>query len=599
MRLRGLTEHPTKLRNGLILFPLLVAILGYFIDPAVYGVETSTSSGIASGLLTAQSAILAVAFTVTILGVELNAPEYSPRLTRIFTRIWIFKRTFQVFAAAMGIAVLLMLFSGDIGQRGRTAITLVTIVLAAEALLMIYLYLVEAVDRMTPAGVIRSYQELLGPDYYLEAVAHAREGPISRHPTRGLQDMIVESVDTKDIDRSSETQTLAALEAYLEIIEDAAKGMLEQRTTVWVGTQRTAIVPWLIRTSQRDIQESKTDSGADERLFSEIAPLDDGIDGDPEDLFHPAIEEGLPQIVERNRCGIDVEDLIFDSLDELLETGINYNSYFLCDAVFSGVWEMIENVEGKYEVDYKSWELLFRGVSEVSKSGGYQLAGEHFERFISVFVGYRDQDGIGPSEVASVIELYTESVGEYSDLLRNVPPELTRGVKFDYPNQALDDCETMDPGCRLVLLKFVSMSEIIAAVTQFSQNMSEDSRPILPAKTVETLCDGVIAAVKYNHNGLARALTQLLIEGAVVSETLDGGKKEWNRQVSRLVAESEDHRKLVESRLQHLKRLTNPSKNAGGRGSQTSILDSPVDIVDNEDVFDELQSVEVLIAGDS
>lgn len=188
----GFLELPRRLRYATIFIPLLSFGVGYVTQRSIgnTGLLLATLAG-------AQASVLAIVFAVTVLGIQLIAQEYSPRMIWLITKAPIFRFTFLAFVVSVWVDLALLahvpqgpdrLFAGSIYAAAGMGVV---------AILSLYVFIQTAIDRLTPEGVVNAFLGNLPPDEYYNQVQTTvsddtrRAHPLQPHPysvRRGMLD---------------------------------------------------------------------------------------------------------------------------------------------------------------------------------------------------------------------------------------------------------------------------------------------------------------------------------------------------------------------------------------------------------------------------
>jgi uncharacterized membrane protein len=154
-KLRQFVEGmPRKLLLVTILLPTVGLYLGY-----TSGFSTSPENTrlFLSALTGAQAGVLAIVFSVTVIGVQLIANKYSPRMISLFTEFPIFIFTFGLFIFSIAVDLGLLytvpenhshIHAAGIGAASGLGLT------AAYAL---FIFVRTAITQSTPEGAVEAF----------------------------------------------------------------------------------------------------------------------------------------------------------------------------------------------------------------------------------------------------------------------------------------------------------------------------------------------------------------------------------------------------------------------------------------------------------
>lgn len=186
------SEIPETLQIILLTLPTLGALIGWQIEN---GPGTESTRTILSTLAGGQAAILAIVFSVSVIGMQLVGQRYSPRLIVLFVESPIFVFTFALFLVSMGLNILLLFIQPGSPSAFYTAALVGTVGFALTAMLSLYFFVKGAVQASTPEGVIDSFVSAMTTDKYLHSVRESAEDSSERaHPFRPLYTLIMNTV---------------------------------------------------------------------------------------------------------------------------------------------------------------------------------------------------------------------------------------------------------------------------------------------------------------------------------------------------------------------------------------------------------------------
>lgn len=212
-------ELPRWLRYTTALLPLLSFGVGYAAQWHVKnaGLVLATLAG-------AQASVLAIVFAVTVLGIQLIAQEYSPRMIWLITKSPIFVFTFAVFVISVGFDLLLLANVSSAQNQVLAGLVSVSVGLGAVAVLSLYAFIQSAIDRLTPEGIVDAFLHELPSDTYYEQVQHNVESETARaHPIHPLYTMIMNGLSNRE-----RVTVEVALQRYGQHAEEMLTTFIEQ-----------------------------------------------------------------------------------------------------------------------------------------------------------------------------------------------------------------------------------------------------------------------------------------------------------------------------------------------------------------------------------
>jgi len=399
MRVRELPRYRDWLTVGFLGVTLGAGIIGTLIANEYGSTSSKTLETVATALLTAEAAIFAVAFTVTLIGVELKSSELSSRVSWIFTRVWIFRRTFQVFAVAILFNIICLLIGSAIAPWQRTAAAAMISTAGAITLLMIYFYLIEAIEKLTPGGVIDIFIELLTPRTYISEVINRDGRTVSEHPLDGLFDVVIEL-------NSGDDDALGAqsLETYFQIVQDVMKyGLYIPSEDL---RMQQYLVPHINHSgffflhSEGKLEPNEELIPAPEMLqLYEVLTIRYGEVG--VELFEPVYKSHLPRL--RDEIPPIDLDTFFDDIDALLIVAIRNRSKLLVEGLFGAYWTLYNDSVPSFGVCYKIEARVLNATKSCVDYRGLLVAADQLETLAEKLSSGQFQG----EDLYSLLELYT------------------------------------------------------------------------------------------------------------------------------------------------------------------------------------------------
>ncbi|MGQ5515768.1 DUF2254 family protein [Halococcus saccharolyticus] len=181
----------------------VVVVLPLFIVSTALAARFGQSIGangieILTILASAQAAIFAIVFSITILGVQLSASGFSPRLVNLFREDDSYRFTTALFGTSIGIDILgLYLFSGEnifvyeMYLCGAGA-------LAVGSLVVLYSFVDRILYQSTPEGILRRIKDQLSPEWTTQQAHLFQEDSTKRDPYHLLISVIDSAVEDRD-----------------------------------------------------------------------------------------------------------------------------------------------------------------------------------------------------------------------------------------------------------------------------------------------------------------------------------------------------------------------------------------------------------------
>ncbi|MXR52390.1 DUF2254 domain-containing protein [Halovenus sp. WSH3] len=201
----------------LVLITILVPSVG-FIAGYLSGIETVPENTrlFLSALAGAQAGILAIVFSVTVIGIQLIATRYSPRMISLFTDSPIFIYTFGLFVLSIAVDLCLLLIVPETSYRMYTAGIGVASGLGLTTVIALFVFVKTAIKQSTPDGAIDAFVSGMSTDRYLKEVKESVENDSeTAHPMHPLYNLTMNAL-------SSDERVTAekGLQEYGDIVEN-------------------------------------------------------------------------------------------------------------------------------------------------------------------------------------------------------------------------------------------------------------------------------------------------------------------------------------------------------------------------------------------
>lgn len=320
---RFFRELPTNLLWFSVIVPVLFALLSLLLW---FGFSEENTRSFLSTLATAQAGVLAIVFSVTVLGIQLIAQRYSPRMINLFTDAPIFRYTFVVFVFSIAFD-LLLLYNIPSSASAFTAGVYFAGGLAIVAVASLYVFIREILERSTPDGILKAFAADLQPDKYYTQVENTIEDDVGTvHPLQPLYSLIMSAISSNEW------------------------------TTAERGIQRFEFI------AKRTISElSET---------SDLHPL--GRTRESTQLFKKPLDEFLPEIA-THAFDHEENELLSQAISAIAEIGVagvdNYRSFLARDAawgVSNAMRDAPNDTEGNpFRYDgFSAFRRLLESVSE-------------------------------------------------------------------------------------------------------------------------------------------------------------------------------------------------------------------------------------------
>ncbi|WP_238717540.1 DUF2254 family protein [Natronorubrum halophilum] len=212
---------PTKIILTTFFLPLTGFILMYATG---FTGSTENTRMFLSTLAGAQAGILAIVFSVTVIGVQLIATRYSPRMISLFTDSPIFVYTFTLFVLSIAVDLgLLYTVPSDMSQIHAAGVGAVSgLGLATAVTLLIFVR--TAIKQSTPDGAIDAFVSDMTSEKYLDQVKRSVEnGSETAHPMHPLYNLTMNALSDGEHVTAGK-----AVQEYGELVEDVLKELDEE-----------------------------------------------------------------------------------------------------------------------------------------------------------------------------------------------------------------------------------------------------------------------------------------------------------------------------------------------------------------------------------
>ena len=143
-----------------------------------------------SALAGAQAGVLAIVFSVTVIGIQLIATRYSPRIISLFTDSPIFIYTFALFIFSIAVDLALLFSVPSSPLRLHTAGVVTASGLGVTAAVALFVFVRTAIQQSTPDGAIDAFISGMTTEKYLsqvnQSVGNDSETAHPMHPLYNL-----------------------------------------------------------------------------------------------------------------------------------------------------------------------------------------------------------------------------------------------------------------------------------------------------------------------------------------------------------------------------------------------------------------------------
>jgi len=191
---RFLEGIPRWLLLVTLLFPVAGGLIGYV---SGFSASPANTRLFLSGLAGAQAGVLAIVFSVAVIGIQLIATRYSPRMISLFTNSPIFIYTFGLFVLSIALDLFLLynvpqnpirVYSAGIGVASGLGVT---------AAIGLFVFVRTAIRQSTPDGAIDAFVSDMTSAKYLEEVRESVESDSEvAHPMHPLYNLAMNALSS-------------------------------------------------------------------------------------------------------------------------------------------------------------------------------------------------------------------------------------------------------------------------------------------------------------------------------------------------------------------------------------------------------------------
>lgn len=210
-------------------------------------------------LVTAQASIVAIVFSVSILGVQLVANRYSSRMVTFITSSVTFQRTLLFLGISIGVDLLLLLQLPVLSQRTTMAGLAVVSGLAVASGFTLVQYVETTLKRSTPEGLLTAYAANITPQTFRKEVSSSRENGGDLHPMHELQSVIMSGLSNGEW-ATAENGLLEFRKVSIRMIESlSAEGHLHRTDDVSRYYFKDPIEEYLPRITTQALDDGEAD----------------------------------------------------------------------------------------------------------------------------------------------------------------------------------------------------------------------------------------------------------------------------------------------------------------------------------------------------
>jgi hypothetical protein len=222
---RDFKQFASSLPKSLLLLTFLLPVAGFALG---YLVEFSTvpenTRLFLSALVGAQAGVLAIVFSVTVIGIQLIATRYSPRMISLFTDSPIFIYTFALFVFSIAVDLALLFSVPASSLRLHRAGVVGASGLGVTAAVALFVFVRTAIRQSTPDGAIDAFISGMTTEKYLSQVKQSVENDSeTAHPMHPLYNLTMNALSG-----SERVTAEKALQEYGDLVQDTLADLENQ-----------------------------------------------------------------------------------------------------------------------------------------------------------------------------------------------------------------------------------------------------------------------------------------------------------------------------------------------------------------------------------
>lgn len=212
---------PERLLAVTVVVPIAGFILGYAVAP---GVSTENTRLFLSTLARAQAGILAIVFSVTVIGIQLVATRYSPRMISFFTSSPIFLFTFGLFIVSIAVDLTLLFTVPSGFSHLHSAGVMAASGLGLSSAIALYIFVRTAIRQSTPDGAIDAFVSGMTSEKYLDQVRESVDSDSeTAHPMHPLYNLTMNALSGGE-----RVTAERALQEYGDLVQGVLADLEEQ-----------------------------------------------------------------------------------------------------------------------------------------------------------------------------------------------------------------------------------------------------------------------------------------------------------------------------------------------------------------------------------
>lgn len=503
-------------------------------------------------LFTSQASVLAIVFSLTYVGVQLTSPQYSPRLTWLFTDNRHLRQTLAVVSVSLLLNAFIITITGVIPETLRLATAASLMTFAGVSLWAIGEYAIRALTLATPAGIVAAYETRITGDQYLSDVRNVPESRrVDENPLRGFHEFLYSMFDD-----GSSSSWPRGVNVMTRTVHNISRFSLEK---LWGEPEKT-----------QTIDRSQTDElpllqSTDE--FTEEVPSEAGqlqcnrelvnLTGDEEltgrALFHPPLVEFIPALAIKAGQS-DATDEARECLRLLKSThklGLQYGSEDAVRLSHEG-FRVVLNGDLEHptpeEIELTGWYYALVELRDTAK-----LDSKSHLRYLSEELeAYRNLLEIGSKrQFYSQYSVLSAAIIVTNRILTDALQTSTGDLDAEIHDLWKIDLSSYNARTALIVTGF----RMLCSLTEIAVTDTDDESSHVSPTLLRRTWENVARAASSYEQGLSVLFYRGLIEtGYVVSIVVDGQQpgtqvENWQKTISQAHSASPAHVEEAFSRV--------------------------------------------------
>lgn len=308
-------------------------------------------------LASTQAAIFAIVFSIIILGIQLSASGYSPRLVNLFRENAAYRFTTALFGTSIGTDILGLYLFAEQDSFIYEAYLCGAGTLAVGSLVILYLFVDRTLYQSTPEGILSRINNQLSPEWTIQQARQSEEDPIERDPYQLLVSVIDSAVEDRDSPTVSQGLDMIS-ERVVDLLEYTHPESTDPESAVGGSIEDlcTNRLPALVEHTTENSQEMET--------RKVIECLDS--------IGRGGINKEHEYVIRYSSQGLSrpVESLGYSELeDRVRKNSIDTNSELLAETAEATFWEAADH--GVRLLGWRAAQSIMNRSAQHARDVGY------------------------------------------------------------------------------------------------------------------------------------------------------------------------------------------------------------------------------------